>query len=330
MAVLDARGLTQATQKLVTMNAVVADAKGTIAGFAREVGDVAGDVSDSFESIGLGVEAFADALCDHLSKAQANSEKFEAGVSKALNIDKFLDGRFASLAAFYEEGISLENAYAKGLTLAQAAITEHLGEEWGKRITGLKNFLGDRENLEQAFADKQRKIEDGMRAFIKGSAEDRLGAMSDMFGGISNLLGRAGKENRAAAIAQRAVALAEVAINTARAISVTLATTPFPASVALAMGAGIKGGAQAAKIKSTPIPSAETGGRFTVPGSGGVDSSFMRVNPGEEVNVTPRGMAGGGEVSQYIFKINEEVIFDIVNRGGKSGDIYVFEPAGNM
>ena len=251
------------------------------------------------------------------------AQRFEAVNDAATNSRE-------AVAAF-AESLAKHFAIAQASTEAfESGITHKMAEEWGRRIAGLKSFLGEKESLEQTFAEKHRKTEEGINAFINGSAEDRLAAMYGMFGGISGLLGRAGEENRAAAIVQKAVALAEAGINTARAVAVSLASAPFPVNVGLGAATAAAGAAQIAKIRATQIPSAETGGRFMVPGTGGVDGSLMRVNPGEEVNVTPRGMAGGGEVSQYIFKINEEVIFDIVNRGGKSGDIYVFEPAGNM
>jgi len=85
-------------------------------------------------------------------------------------------------------------------------------------------------------------------------------------------------------------------------------------------------------MASTPIPSAETGGRFIVPNMppvNRVDSALMRVNPGEEVNVTPRGSNSDMGNAHYTFVINDQVIFDIVTRGIRSGDI-VLAPAANL
>ena len=129
----------------------------------------------------------------------------------------------------------------------------------------------------------------------------------------------------------RSIAIVQAGVNTALAVTKTLSQFgATPVGIAKAIGVGLKGMAQKAKIISSMVPSAETGGRFTVPQSRGVDNSIMRVNPGETVEVTPRGMAGAGGTAQYIFKINEQTIFDIVNRGGRSGDINVFEPMGNL
>ena len=161
------------------------------------------------------------------------------------------------------------------------------------------------------------------------AANNMLKAYSVFFGGFSSLLGVAGRENRRFFMASRAMAIVQAGINTALAVTKALSQGGLFGAVN-AIGIGMKGAAQKAKIVSSMIPSAETGGRFVVPPSRGVDNSVMRLNEGETVEVTPRGMTGGGEITQNIFKVNEQVIFDIVNRGGRSGDINVFEPAMNF
>jgi hypothetical protein len=89
--------------------------------------------------------------------------------------------------------------------------------------------------------------------------------------------------------------------------------------------------AQQARILSTPIPTAETGGRFIVPeASPRVDSVGMMVNPGEEINVTPRGEVGDGRPIQVIIKLDNDTLYEAVNRGGRSGDIYVFATKTNL
>jgi hypothetical protein len=77
------------------------------------------------------------------------------------------------------------------------------------------------------------------------------------------------------------------------------------------------------KIWSTPIPSAETGGRFIVPNGVGSDSQIMRVNPGEEIDVTPRGQVGGGAAQNIIVQIEKQVLFDVMNEGIRSGDVII-------
>ena len=55
------------------------------------------------------------------------------------------------------------------------------------------------------------------------------------------------------------------------------------------MGATAFAGAQIATAAAVKIPSAETGTNFVVPDSTRTDGTMLRVNRGEEVNVTPRG-----------------------------------------
>jgi len=63
-----------------------------------------------------------------------------------------------------------------------------------------------------------------------------------------------------------------------------------------------------------------------VPESSGinrVDDAFMRVNRGEEVSVTPRAEAGGANKQRIIVNIDKQTIFDVINAGIRSGDIYI-------
>jgi hypothetical protein len=49
----------------------------------------------------------------------------------------------------------------------------------------------------------------------------------------------------------------------------------------------------------------------------------MRVNPGEEVDVTPRGEAGNNAIQNIIVQIEKQTVFDVVNDGIRSGDILI-------
>jgi 5-formyltetrahydrofolate cyclo-ligase len=183
---------------------------------------------------------------------------------------------------------------------------------------------------------------DGLRAAAEAelenenlTAEEKKAISENLEKEIGKVTEEANKRARAAAVAQRIVASAEAVIQTYLAATKALASGVPPWSY-VAMGMTIAAGlANVTKINTTPIPeiSAETGGRFIVPDVSPVtraDSSYMRVNPGERIDVTPRGMTGNSGITQYIFKIGEQTIFDIVNKGGRSGDIYVFEPAANL
>ena len=156
-----------------------------------------------------------------------------------------------------------------------------------------------------------------------------LKAYSVFFGGFSSLLGVAGRENRRFFMASRAMAIVQAGINTALAVTKALAQGGLFGAVK-AIGIGMKGAAQKAKIVSSMIPSAETGGRFVVPQSRGVDSSIMRVNPGETIDVTPRGMAGQGESFNFSFSLDGSVFAEIINKQARAGELYTLQLAGNL
>jgi hypothetical protein len=75
---------------------------------------------------------------------------------------------------------------------------------------------------------------------------------------------------------------------------------------------GAAGVAQEVAIASTPIPSAETGGRFEVPDTfTGVDNALVRLNMGEVAEITPRGeTAGGGKVLHLTINVDKRPVID--------------------
>jgi hypothetical protein len=111
----------------------------------------------------------------------------------------------------------------------------------------------------------------------------------------------------------------------ARAILSALNTKPFiPAGLAAAAVATAMTGIQLATLKaSKPKLSAETGGRFTVPdnaGSARGDSQNIRVNPGETIDVTPRGEGRKLVVNNYLDK---RLLWSVMQDGIDSGVITV-------
>lgn len=111
----------------------------------------------------------------------------------------------------------------------------------------------------------------------------------------------------------------------ARAILSALNTKPFvPAGIAAAAVAAAVTGIQLSTLKaSKPKLSAETGGRFTVPdnaGSARGDSQNIRVNPGETIDVTPRGEGRKLVVNNYLDK---RLLWSVMQDGIDSGVITV-------
>ena len=134
-----------------------------------------------------------------------------------------------------------------------------------------------------------------------------------------------------AATASWKIQVAQATAGTAIAVINALQTKPFmPAGLIAAGVAGVAGAAQMVAVGSAKpdTPVFQTGtmpSGYTVPESASArgDSQYMRVNPGEQVNVTPRGESGG---DQNIFvQVGEDAIYSIVNKGFRNGDIYLTE-----
>ena len=137
---------------------------------------------------------------------------------------------------------------------------------------------------------------------------------------------------------QKGVAAAEAGIHSYLAFTKALASGVPPYNYAAASGVLAAGLAQQIKIMSTPIPStpipsniqsAETGGRFIVPNSTGVDSALLRVNQGEAAEITPRGMTGRKESFNFNFMMDGRVFAEIINKLARSGEIHTLQLAGN-
>jgi hypothetical protein len=190
----------------------------------------------------------------------------------------------------------------------------------------------ERLSAEKAFSDARLKILHDEDKKKRELLESQLKAHSDLFGALSDLLTTAGKDNRKAAIAAKALSSAQAGINSYLAFTKALASADPPANYVLAGAALAAGIAQQVKILSTAIPSAETGGRFIVPNSTGVDGSLMRVNKGEEVNVTPRGQTGYDD-RPMIFNLvmpDGNIIATAINKLARSGELYTLQLAGNL
>ena len=215
-------------------------------------------------------------------------------------------------------------------------------DDWDERYAFLREKLQTIKEYEYFTADERYLIEQELHRKIeslqeervrsaKESAKNMLKAYSTFFGGFSKLLGAAGRENRAFFMLSRKMALVQAGINTALAITKTLSTTPWPLNIPKAIGVGLKGAAQKAKIASSMIPSAETGGRFIVPQSRGVDSNLMRVNSGEEVSIVPRGMTNNNDgVFNLQLIVDGQVFAEIMNTQARKGSLNTLVLSGNL
>jgi len=227
-----------------------------------------------------------------------------------------------------------QDAQAEELRANLAAIDEEARArraelaERRKTITEFENSRVDiiRESLNEIIAlqdEANKKMEEG----AEKTAEAMLKSYSIFFGGLSSLLGVAGRDNRAFFLLSRNMALVQAGINTALAITKALATGGIPKAI----GVGLKGAAQKAKIVSSMIPSAETGGRFIVPQSRGVDTNLLRVNSGETVDITPRGMTNSDDgVFNFQLAVDGQVFAEIMNVQARRGNLNTLQLAGNL
>ena len=165
---------------------------------------------------------------------------------------------------------------------------------------------------------------------LEMSLEKRLETFTSYFNGFSQLLEVLGEKNVGFAIAGKATASAEALINSYLAFTKALASGPPPFNYIAAAGVLAAGLASQVKIVSTPIPSAETGGRFIVPNSPGVDGSLLRVNKGEVAEITPRGMTGNRESFNFSFSMDGYVFAKVINHLAKSGELHSLQLAGNL
>ena len=213
------------------------------------------------------------------------------------------------------------NDFNERLAYLQNSRAELLSEEG--------DFCNERIQMEIALNNTIKKIQQEQSDFERKLLYERINAFSDFAGSFSNLLTTLGKDNRKFAIAGKVLASVEAGINTALAFTKALASAPPPVNFIAAASVATAGIAQQVKIIGTPIPSAETGGRFIVPQSAGVDGSLMRVNSGETVDVTPRGMTNQQENFNFNFMLDGSVFASIINKQAKAGELYTLQLAGN-
>lgn len=209
--------------------------------------------------------------------------------------------RFALLQSEYARIVDLENVTREEKLAAELALNAEL------------------DRLREDQLEKDRASAEARLSFVQQSVS---GAAS-LVNSLVQIQKNAGRENRALLVMQKALATSEIAINTAVAVSKALASAEPPRNLIQAGIVGAAGVAQGVAVATTPIPSAETGiDRFVVPSNGvkRADGVGMRVNPGEEVTVTPRGETSAGTMNINVI-LDNEVVYSVVQSGIESGDI---------
>jgi hypothetical protein len=290
----------ESTKTTETINKVVDDIKKTL---QQKLSDISLTPEQQFNEQIETVKSFLQQRAD-LERA-AGEERIQAFQDELERIRE-------------NETLSNEEKYAAELATSEAIMELR----W--------QMIEEQEKLREDELQKQIELDAAMKAEEEKAAQDeqklleqRISSFSTFFNGIGSLMEIAAEHSRGAAIASKAIASAEAAINSYLAFTKALASAPWPYNIVAAAGVLASGLAQQIKIISTPIPSAETGGRFIVPNAVGSDSQLMRVNPGEEVEVTPRGMIGSNENQHITVQIEKQTIFDVINDGIRSGDVLI-------
>lgn len=155
-------------------------------------------------------------------------------------------------------------------------------------------------------------------------ATSTLSQTRQMFEDLADVMENAGKSGRKFAIAAKAIAIAEAGINAHLAAAKSLAEFPWPFNLVAAGISYAAGAARVAKIASTPIPSAQTGGEFTVPDTPATrnDKVAVMASGGETVSVSPRGEEKNKQTVINV-QFDKYKIFQIVQEGVDTGQINV-------
>jgi hypothetical protein len=264
---------------------------------------------------------FMEALAD---QAQMIADTFVGSAGSIFNsisqiVDGFLNKEQEALNAHRteaEEGIKEQYKWLLDEEEYNAAELQALLDSANaKRLAG-----------EQLTADERKAVEHKMNKEIAASEAEFAARQED-------LDKKKKEEARKAAIYNRVLAIAQVPIDTARAVLKAIGDfgpPPSPLGIAGIAAAGAVGAAQMAALVATPIPSAETGGRFIVPNVPGVDSALLRVNSNEAVDITPRGGGAGGAPQRIVINIDGRTFIDFVNDNLRGGAVYETSPAWNM
>lgn len=178
----------------------------------------------------------------------------------------------------------------------------------------------DREAAHQKVMNIERQLEDASGAKKKMLLSE-LAAAKKLDNEKAALAEKEIARTRALALVQKGLAIALIAFETQKGAAAALnpLTNPFStvfSRVAESAFIIAKGVTSAGVVAATPLPSAETGGRFEVPeiGMHRSDGAQMNVNPGETVEVTPRGESKKQPVI-YKMMLNDRELWSSVQDG---------------
>lgn len=209
---------------------------------------------------------------------------------------------------------------AENFTTKMATKASQFEQEKAAKIAENEEMINLEKEKAAAIAAQEKALFDMKVQFMQES----LGNTQSMLGDLQTVFKNAGKESRELAQMMKAVSIAEATINTYVAFNKALAAFPPPLSYVAAGITLAAGLAKVAAIASTPIPSAQTGGQFTVPDTPATrnDRAAVMASAGETVTVTPRGESSAKDIHVNV-ELAEGVLFRAVQRGIDTGKINV-------
>jgi len=225
------------------------------------------------------------------------------------------------VAQFLQQQAELQGVYGKDRI-------EFMRNLQAKLLEDEINFGANRAAIEKA---ANEAIAENERAIL----EQRLTTFSGFFSAMASLIDASNDKNYEAFYLARGMASAEAFINSYLAFTKALTDpTPMPNALRATQAAAILASGLAAQVNIwKQQPSFETGGSFIVPDVSPrrVDSGVFRAGPGEEVSITPRGMAGrGGETFNFQFVMDGHVFAEMMNKLARRGELHTLQLAGNL
>jgi hypothetical protein len=164
------------------------------------------------------------------------------------------------------------------------------------RIAAINQASREAAEEQIRIAEEAARERERIERELQSIRQDILASTFDL---LRTLVDRSIEDEAKAARVRKAISIAEATINTAESVSEFLSQGSIP----LAIAAGVLGAIQIAAIAAQPIPQAQFGGSFVVPPGNNDDSGLLRVNSGEEVNVTPARGDGGGFPDRIVVSI---------------------------
>lgn len=212
---------------------------------------------------------------------------------------QFAEGLAAELKRMNDEMLAEQQRAADEEARIAAELTQRLREEQEQR----------RRDAEATFNAQMQAAADVFGA-VSTFADLGLQAVEEGYFGQTQASKQAG---RAMFLISKAAALAGAAVNTALAITNALAVQPYPVGAALAVSAGVAGGAQIATIAATTIQGLADAG--LAPGAlreAGLNNHTVIAMRNDEAIIDP---VGTREITQMLAIQRRQMQMDLIGRG---------------